>query len=644
MKLKNQFEFLFVGKEEGSFLENYAYDLGEGEEDAGQLFVTVEIQNNPADAEVIAETIFDSARKIFFSDLEKDPYERFEDALKEVNSHINQFKEETVSKFIGNLHVVIGIIVGTELHLSQTGDAEAYLIRKKYCSVISEGLFDPTSQKEETFANIASGSLEPGDFVIFSTTRLLRYISKSDFINLLRSHDLVESIGDLKDSLTPEILSKIGVIGMVFHEGLSELSTTEKKGVREYLEDEKPTFVRKAKSKPNEILNVGKGLWNKIMHYLNKLLMGMTSRQMTKDKILALLIVVIVLLTAVIWYVKNNSANQREIERLDEILVQVQEEINTASLRGISNKESASSLLADAGQKAVEVLNSGYHRSKANELLGKIQEEKSKLDNITYVTDPKVVADLSTKRENISALGLIPYKDSVFAFEYNALYEIILDKIEDPLTIDDNETVIDGTYDDDNDALVFITQSGKVIQYANGQFQLMDTEDGAFRKGVAVESYSGRIYLLDNAEKQIWKYTSKRDQYSGAEGYIASGEFAANFVDLAIDGFIYVLMDNGTVAKFDRGEAVEFSIAQAPLDPIENPTKIYTELDLNKIFILEPSKNRVLLLEKDLQTGSASYSGQYVFDNINDVKDIYYDKDSNRLYLLDTQRLFEIVL
>jgi len=644
MKLRNQFEFLFVGKEEGSFLENYAYDLGEGSEEAGQLFVTVEIQNNPADAEVIAETIFDSARKIFFSDLEKGAYERFEDALKEVNSQINNFKEETVSKFIGNLHVVIGVVVGDELHLSQTGDAEGYLIRKKYCSVISEGLHDPTSKSDETFSNIASGTLEPGDFVVFSTTRLLRYVSKSDFINTLKSNDLVDSLGDLKDALTPEILSKIGVIGMVFHEGLSELTTTERKGVREYLEDEKPSLAKRSKSKPGKVSGMVKGVGDKGVHYLNTLLKGMTSRQMTKDKILALLIIVIILLTAVIWFVKNSSANQREIERLDEVLVQVQEEINTASLRGISNKDAASGILADAEQKAVEVLNSGLHRSKANELLGLIQEEKAKLDNITYVIDPKVMADLTTKRENVSALGLIPHGSSIFAFEYNALYEILLDTIEDPLTIDDNETVIDGVWDDDNDALIFLTKTNKVITYSNGQFQFMDTEDGQFHNANAVASYNGRMYLLDNGEKQIWRYNKKRESYSAAESYITEGEFGSNFVDLAIDGFIYVVTDDGSLIRFDRGVPTELTISKAPLDAIETPTKIYTELDLNRIFILEATKNRVIMLDKDLQGDGAVYSGQFVFDNLGDVRDIYFDKDSNRLYLLDSQRLYEVAI
>ncbi|MBN1494868.1 hypothetical protein JW911_04000 [Candidatus Peregrinibacteria bacterium] len=644
MKLKNQFEFLFVGKEEGSFLENYAYDLGEGEEAAGQLFVNVEIQNNPADAEVIAETIFDSARKIFFSDLEKDVYTRFEDALKEVNKAITAFKAETVSKFIGNIHAVISVVAGKELHLSQCGDAEAYLIRKKFCSIISEGLSDAAGEVgDETFSNIASGTLEPGDFVVFATTRLLRYISKTDYIQTMRPQDLKGSLADLSDALAPEILSKIGIIGIVFHEGLSALTDSEKKGVREYLEDEKPGFARRDRIKLNKGIGFLKGVGKKIVHYMNEILTGMTSKQMTKDKILVLLIIIIVLLTGVIWYVKNSGAQQRELERLDAVLTTVREEINTASLRGLSNKDGAAQILADAENKAMEVLNSGNLRSKANELLGLIQEEKKKLDNVVYVTNPRVIANLAEKRENVSALGMIPQAEHLYVYEYNALYDVLIDRVESPVTIDDNETVISGVYDNDNKAMLFITKSGKVIQYANGQFQFMDTDDSTFRKGVAIDSYNGRMYLLDAESNQVWRYAKKRDQYGSAEGYITSGT-VTNPVDLAIDGFIYVLQNDGKIMKFDRGAMVDFAVEKAPLDPIQNPTRIHTELDLNKIFILEPSKYRVVVLEKDIQSNNAVYSTQYVFDSINDVRDMYYDKGSNRLYLLDPQRIYEVIL
>jgi hypothetical protein len=63
---------------------------------------------------------------------------------------------------------------------------------------------------------------------------------------------------------------------------------------------------------------------------------------------------------------------------------------------------------------------------------------------------------------------------------------------------------------------------------------------------------------------------------------------------------------------------------------------------LDRIFILEPSKNRVLVLNKDLETGGASYSGQYVFDGIGEMKDIFFDKGANKLYVIDSQKLYEV--
>jgi len=178
MSLRTQYEFLFIGRDEGSFVENYAYDLGEGGDNSGKIFINLEIQNNPVDAEAIGETIFDTVRKTFFADLEQDPYVRFEDAIRKVNKALIQMKEEKVSKFIGNLHVLITAVVNNTLYLAQTGEAESYLIRRRLSSTISEGLNDEGS--EDTFSNIASGTLEAGDFVLFSSTRLLRYISKND--------------------------------------------------------------------------------------------------------------------------------------------------------------------------------------------------------------------------------------------------------------------------------------------------------------------------------------------------------------------------------------------------------------------------------------------------------------------------------
>ncbi len=194
MSLRTQYEFLFVGRDEDSFVENYAYDLGEGGERIGKIFINLEIQNNPAEAEDIGELIFDSLRKKFFADLEDDPYVRFEKALKEVNRELKNLRSQKSSQFLGNLHVIIAAIVDNNIFLTQCGEAEAYLIRRKYCSVISDDLYDPESK--DFFTNIASGTIEPEDFVLLSSTRLLRYISKNDFARIGSSKSLVGALGE----------------------------------------------------------------------------------------------------------------------------------------------------------------------------------------------------------------------------------------------------------------------------------------------------------------------------------------------------------------------------------------------------------------------------------------------------------------
>ena len=68
--------------------------------------------------------------------MDMEPYLRFEVALKAVNNVLSEFKSQKVSGYIGNLNVIIAAIVGNELLLTQSGDAEAYLIRKRYVSIV----------------------------------------------------------------------------------------------------------------------------------------------------------------------------------------------------------------------------------------------------------------------------------------------------------------------------------------------------------------------------------------------------------------------------------------------------------------------------------------------------------------------------
>src|SRR3989338_4259336 len=202
MALKADYEFLFVGRDDNSFLENYSYDLFQEHGDkSGEIFINLEVQNNPVDAEEIGGVIFETMQKVFFEDVSLEPYTRFELALKAVNGVIAEFKGQKSSGYIGNLNVIISAVVGDDLLLSQCGDAEAYLIRKRFVSIISEGL-NEGAEPDDTFSSIASGKIESGDIVLFSSTRLVRYISKNDLAESVHRKNIIEALNEVKDVIS----------------------------------------------------------------------------------------------------------------------------------------------------------------------------------------------------------------------------------------------------------------------------------------------------------------------------------------------------------------------------------------------------------------------------------------------------------
>jgi hypothetical protein len=667
MALKASYEFLFAGNDDNSFLENYYYDLFQEYGDkSGQIFVNLEIQNNPVDAEEIGAAIFETMQKVFYEDVAADPYERFEIALKAVNGVLGEFREQKTSGYIGNLNVVISAVVGKTLLLTQSGDAEAYLVRKRYVSIVSEGLSDETPEGD-LFTNIASGEIEEGDFVLFSSTRLLRYISKTDLAKTIVRMSVEETLNDIKDVISTEMLGRIGLIGIMFDEatdaeemaGVAEMSPeTETKGTlkssegnisaeKESLTGKFLTAIRNRRSKKGEVYPRENRTWASVKDGVSNFFGGLFSGGFGKNKIFILLIVVIGVLTIGIWIAKSNLAAREEIKKLDVVLSSVQEKLVEAETKGEYDKKQAKEILDAAYEDAIKVLNSGYYREKAILNLNQIDEMRDNLDNVVRLETPKVLADLTTKRSDVNALGFAEVGDRVFVYEYNALYEIVLDQVQDPLTIDDDEMVIDATGFDDRGSVVFLTKSGNLIEYKDGTMSFMDSDDGSFHKGVAIEDWSNKIYLLDSTNSAVWKYTYKgtRDKFGTAEEYFVDDDVdVTGGQDITIDGSIYVLDNTGDVFKFYAGEKADFWINNSPYNAFKDPSVIYTNEKLDDVYILDSQDGRVLVFEKDTKTGNLNYTSQYLIDTSGELRDMYVDADSKKLYVLTPTSILEIDL
>ncbi len=660
MALKVQYEFLFAGRDEGSFLENYAYEVNEHRGSGGHVFVCLEIQNNPSEAEAMGEAVFSALKTTFFAEAEggevHEGYLRFENSLKAINRAISDFRKGKLNKHIGTVHAVVAAIEGSSLYLSQCGDSEAYLIRKRFVSIVSEGLYDPSQKDGDLFMSIANGDLEPGDFVLFCTTRVLRYITKVDLSRIILANSVQRTLSDLRDHLSGEILGRIGFVGV----GTSLLM--EKKSLEEedtevfedYGTGEKTSVVasfgplmQKAKKYHRIMMDRVRG--SKIFEktglfgrFASNVQYRLTREDgITKDKILALFIVVILLLSGGIWMVRHGQIKSAELLSYEQKLQGSSQMISDAESQAQTDKKAAGVILQSAEDRVKEVLNSGQYRDKAREILTKIQSARDVMDNIKHVT-ATVTADLSSQGVD-SAIGMISGKDRYYVFDAQKLYQVMLDKVQAPLSFEQNEAIISGTYFDEKDEPVFFSKSGKLYELKAGSLRQMTTQEGGFRKGVQITDWGSRLYVLDPTSDQLWRYpfVKSKDSFGAAEGYKTDGKMSSA-VAFTIDSNVFVVNSDGVLERYYGGVKQALQIDKAPFAPMTHPTKIYTDSEMSQLFVLDGA--RIFVYTKEPKTQGLVYMYQIIVDGLSDIRDISLDKSTGKLYLLGAQKMYSLSL
>lgn len=160
---------------------------------------------------------------------------------------------------------------------------------------------------------------------------------------------------------------------------------------------------------------------------------------------------------------------------------------------------------------------------------------------------------------------------------------------------------------------------------------------------VAVSGYRGNFYILDPGGQQVLRYRASGAGYaSPPEHYFAQDKpDMTNVIDMAIDGFIYLLFQDGRLEKYLSGEPVSLTLDQAG-EPLRQPSAIYAAPDEEAqfLYLADPVNGRVLCCDKD-----GHLIQQFVIrdnDALEQVQDIFVDEVGGRIYFLSNNQLFMI--
>lgn len=213
----------------------------------------------------------------------------------------------------------------------------------------------------------------------------------------------------------------------------------------------------------------------------------------------------------------------------------------------------------------------------------------------------------------------------------------------------DGNTSLLLAYAQDNKDFSYVAQDGTTLYAGNNdKISIVDTKTDKEKTSVTntkdwesiggLGSYLTNIYLLDKTANQILKFVPSGTRYTQSNYFTQVDIDVSNAKALAIDGSIWVLLENGDIKKFTRGKQDTFTVSGLE-KPFNAPTRIFTSADANRVYILDRGNSRIVVLNKN-----GSYQEEYQTSIIKNVSDFDVLEKDKKIYVLSSNKIYEIAL
>lgn len=302
-----------------------------------------------------------------------------------------------------------------------------------------------------------------------------------------------------------------------------------------------------------------------------------------------------------------------------------------------------------------------------NNLLLENNEILKRAYKITTLENPEILVDFSsdikneaeiipegeentsdTETENIINKPVVINKvlkttNNLYAFDYEAqnIYSIKNDKsIENKNLSEDIGILIDGgEFDKEDRELLFLNKDKSLVSIENNDSDLTDLSSSLSPYKISkLGFYGSNIYFLDKENDNIISIRrSTYGYYGSASKWIKEDVDFKNVSSFAIDGYIYVAYQNGLIERYLKGYKNNFYLDI--VNPIlENIDKIWTEEDMNEMYVMDSKENRILIFNKD----SSALIEQITSPAFDNLKDFTVDYKNEIIYVLNGDVLYKV--
>ncbi len=190
--------------------------------------------------------------------------------------------------------------------------------------------------------------------------------------------------------------------------------------------------------------------------------------------------------------------------------------------------------------------------------------------------------------------------------------------------------------------IIFYTTPANVyrLDLASNSLSGVALDTGNWSNADGIIAYSGRLYFLDSANNQVWKYQPAPEGFTPVAPYfeVNTGIDLGGVLDFAIDGSVWTLLPNNVVKKYTGGAEVAFTLQDIPVpyEPLGKVSQMFIEQD-TKLYLLDETNKRVVVYDKE-----GVYLSQFAYDGIEGVSNLSVDEPNGFIYITAGTRLYRL--
>jgi len=152
-------------------------------------------------------------------------------------------------------------------------------------------------------------------------------------------------------------------------------------------------------------------------------------------------------------------------------------------------------------------------------------------------------------------------------------------------------------------------------------------------------SYLSNLYFLDKKTCEIIKYSLLGGKNWGSpKKWIKDKGFCSEPKSMIVDGSVWILNGDNSILRYYSGSFQETIIPDFFPFP-ENITQIKTKIDIPYLYLLEPVKNRVVIIDK-----KGKIIKQFQSQKFDNLKDLDISSDGKIIYLLNSSTIYKLKL